>query len=549
MPDPTMEGDRCGEDNCPSTRWKPTETDGEEICENGHRRISARVIAEQDDDDFAGPVSGKRTKRKKDEVEKVAKHEVGRKGFELYLLCFQLILRKQIWWLVREKGFPKEFESIVQDLWAIRLDQLSDRMDLDALSESETDSQTFSSQSDDGSSSEGGESMNSRLVKVSSSPKLPQSIALCYVASHLLRLPIFIGDFLKWIRGGKLLYYRALKETPKEMLDRLPGQYHPLLEAHSVLDSRTLYHAVTATFLLYQKDIEIVFPPLNYPLHLFRCMEELVLPIEVYPAFKRLATLVPYTFRIPQESRGVKLRITDFPEGQFVACLVIAVKLLYPFDSIKRFPTRADDPGAAVIDWSIWNQATKVYKSGMKPRGRLDWEAAMNTTEDEVLDMSNSKIDDYLDYYTQSWTIEDTGENDRDRDFRQTMLDMFPVPTTTRSPPAATDDTALKKERSQTVQASMVYRRPIAEESDNDEGVARPGSFYTRYRKETDLRGHAKAFYKAVAELSGLSLKCIVRVVFLTETKLQLHDEEEEEVSEELATASTGMGKGKERAL
>jgi len=34
----------------------------------------------------------------------------GRKGFELFLQCYQLILRKQVHWLVSEKHFPKELE-------------------------------------------------------------------------------------------------------------------------------------------------------------------------------------------------------------------------------------------------------------------------------------------------------------------------------------------------------------------------------------------------------------------------------------------------------
>ena len=34
----------------------------------------------------------------------------GRKGFELFLKCIQLILRKQVWILVHDKGFPAQLE-------------------------------------------------------------------------------------------------------------------------------------------------------------------------------------------------------------------------------------------------------------------------------------------------------------------------------------------------------------------------------------------------------------------------------------------------------
>jgi RNA polymerase I-specific transcription initiation factor RRN7 len=442
-------------------------------------------------------------------------------------------------------------KSIVQDLWTLRLDQLAGRLDTDPLSDSETESQTFSSSSRSSGSESGApsdsESVNTRSINPSSTPKLINTVALCYVATHLMRLPIFLGDFLQWIREGDLLYYQALKEVPKDMLIRLPGQFHPFLTAQSVLDPNTFHHAVTTTFLLYQKDVEMVFPPLNIPLYLFRAMKELALPIEVYPAFKRLATLVIFKFKIPRQVKGQIPRTNDLPEGQFVACLVIAVKLLYPFDNIKRYPIEPDDPGAAVMDWSAWKQALDAYRAGMKPKGRLDWEAAMQTTEDEVLSMSDTKIDDYLDYFTKTWTIGSLDENDKDRDFQKAMLDMFPIKTPSPAPSIGISVAALSAERSAAVQASMIPRRVITEEDEEkiDKTVERPGSLYKRYRKESNLKGHAKVFYEAVAELSGLSLKSVVRAVYVTEGKLQLHIEEEELLER---FGPDRKGKGKERA-
>lgn len=35
----------------------------------------------------------------------------GREALNLYLLCWQYVLRKQIWWLVGERGFPAELEA------------------------------------------------------------------------------------------------------------------------------------------------------------------------------------------------------------------------------------------------------------------------------------------------------------------------------------------------------------------------------------------------------------------------------------------------------
>ncbi len=45
----------------------------------------------------------------------------GTAGRELYLECLQLILRRQLAWLVAEKGFPPQAELVVRDLWDLRL--------------------------------------------------------------------------------------------------------------------------------------------------------------------------------------------------------------------------------------------------------------------------------------------------------------------------------------------------------------------------------------------------------------------------------------------
>jgi len=66
---------------------------------------------EEDDELNAQTQTGAKAKKAKGQ-EKEAPAQVlhGRKGFELYLKCIQLILRKQVWVLVHEKGFPVQLE-------------------------------------------------------------------------------------------------------------------------------------------------------------------------------------------------------------------------------------------------------------------------------------------------------------------------------------------------------------------------------------------------------------------------------------------------------
>jgi RNA polymerase I-specific transcription initiation factor RRN7 len=63
---------------------------------------------EADDEGF-GQV-GRAARREKTEVKKVLKLLRGRKGFELYIKCYQILLQKQVWWLMKTMGASDELE-------------------------------------------------------------------------------------------------------------------------------------------------------------------------------------------------------------------------------------------------------------------------------------------------------------------------------------------------------------------------------------------------------------------------------------------------------
>ena len=65
--------------------------------------------------------AGKTARKKKVAKEKQYKHLSGNEARVLYLVCLQIILRKQIAWLVRNKGFGRELESVCRGLWDLRI--------------------------------------------------------------------------------------------------------------------------------------------------------------------------------------------------------------------------------------------------------------------------------------------------------------------------------------------------------------------------------------------------------------------------------------------
>ena len=138
----------------------------------------------------------------------------GKEARDLYLQCYQLILWKQCFWLVKEKGFPKELETVVRDLWSLRIKLLYAEKDDEEGYTSGTVG--FSSTSEGENSDTDGMSLASKWSRRSNRkgkeylPKLIETLALCYLGILLLRLPTSIGEIFKWVTSDEMIYNRAV---------------------------------------------------------------------------------------------------------------------------------------------------------------------------------------------------------------------------------------------------------------------------------------------------------------------------------------------------
>ncbi|KAF2137147.1 uncharacterized protein K452DRAFT_362071 [Aplosporella prunicola CBS 121167] len=525
-------GDRCGVENCRSKRYVEG-NDGNRYCENGHQHAGSTQRADDDDE---WNTKGQTTKRKVERQERVSRHLHGRSALELYLYCYQLILWKQAHWLVHAKGQPAELEVVIRDLWALRLQSLKSKVE--AQSDTESQSQLFSSQSEGETDTEHDEHRKERKGRrADSTPRLIDTIGLCYIGMLLLRLPVSLGDLHKWAAGGEMIYYNAKESIPIDMKDRLPGFYHAALDPDIILESEHLQTAIQDLAITYKNDCGMAIPQLNYPLLLFRYINDLALPLQIYPATLRLARLVNYTFTFPLVSRR-RLRLLDFPETQLIALLVVAVKLHYPFDGLERNPHSPTDTGGIVLDWAAWTAAAAEADGLAKTPGRLTFEQSIAASEKDVLAMNDTELDDYLNWYERTWTAGDDDVGTRASDFRHQLFRMFPTgpaPGQEVAPlPQPLDGAVLEEARERRLGAVLGAVRavevvPEAEDGDGDgEGnagreVMRPGSCYRRYRKEEDLEGTvtAKVFYDAAARRAGMSLDGLAKAVFVVERWLE----------------------------
>lgn len=133
---------------------------------------------------------------------------------ELYLQCYQLILWKQCFWLVNVKGFPKDLETVVRDLWGLRLRLLHGEKEDGGYRSGTTG---FSSTSEGENTESDGISLTSRRSRRSDRakdrlPKLIETLALCYLGILLLRLPTSLGEVYKWAAEEEIIFTRAVSD-------------------------------------------------------------------------------------------------------------------------------------------------------------------------------------------------------------------------------------------------------------------------------------------------------------------------------------------------
>jgi RNA polymerase I-specific transcription initiation factor RRN7 len=219
-------------------------------------------------------------------------------------------------------------------------------------------------------------------------------------------------------------------------------------------------------------------------------------------------------------SKSKPRRNLNLPEVQLMALIVIATKLLFPFDDLDRQPSTAKEPATQFIDWSLWARAQTHFNNRENSNGRIDKEQVIQLTDKDVLNMGSSQLDQYMDWYESSWIDS----------FRllNPVADMFPTSRTTEVPgpsqavPPSTLAMAANTEEALNSLVHTVMQELKANEinQDPEEDDCRPGSWYWRYRWESQLPETAKAFYELAAQLAAVSLQTLVNAVTVTEHRI-----------------------------
>ncbi|KAI5785102.1 RNA polymerase I-specific transcription initiation factor Rrn7 [Peziza echinospora] len=504
---------RCGIDNCKATLYYIE--DGQSFCKNGHRREGELDI---DEDEFTTAAVGARVKKSKEEKVKVGRLLSGRKASTLYLKCLQLILQKQVNHLIHNKGFPQELEAAVRDLWALRLQKLLERYktpahsghgmdsannnaDGDATTEDndhdDYSSEYFSSDAEVDHALTGETDFRRRklLLRQKRQFKLPSlitTVALCYLGTVLMRVPLTLGDLLKWVDTHDITYTHALREIPNEISSQLPGNFIMALKPVRRIDPRGLQKSVLDLVTLFYTQFGLSFPQLNWPTFTIKYIRDLGLPLETFLGVKQLIAASGAGFMFDGAPR-LRRRAIDSPEAKLMALVLISSKLAWGLDGVKRTPHDRAEPAAIKIDRKAWES----FLAGNKFKG----DSLYDYDDTDILNMSGEELDAYMDWYERTWL---GSLNKEQANVPEAILNMFPTGRNAgvrESHLQASQDTDSFATKISKLYSCVKLRQTELKNSD----VVRPGEDYQCWSVEGALPSQAKMLLDAAAAVICMS--------------------------------------------
>ncbi len=421
---------------------------------------------------------------------------------------------------------------MVKDLWALRIQILSDKLRDDSGDGTEgSSSRMYSSQSEseNRTASQFSEQRERTIKAKSGTLTLVDSLTLCYLGVLLLRIPVTLADFHGWISSGDLLFYNAANMVPVGMRARLPTSYRVLLYQGSLVEARTLHKAALKTINFFTLEYGMAIPSINVPLVLFSWLKTLRLPIQAFAGTQRLAASLNIDVKF-DTAKARTYKISQFPEVQLMALLLVAVKLLFPLHG-KPLKTAAEtDLSAVSMDWDAWAKLEGHLAHDDDQKRKLLYTDAMTFGRADLAVASDGQIDDYLDWVSDNIATEDVHPRARAEETTslfQTLFEMFPSQGNNALAGRPSNDASHAQDPdSLSILRNQDLPKPLPRRTDETAPNETPsvGSFYKKFRRPEDLVGVSRTLYMRAAKLACASLEDMLRAVFKTERMLDLHE-------------------------
>ncbi|KAE9571049.1 hypothetical protein CGMCC3_g12934 [Colletotrichum fructicola] len=482
-------GERC--EHCGSRKWYLE--NGLRYCAKEGHQLEGYVEFDLGDEDFGQ--KGKVSRKEKQIKERVRRVLTGPPARDLYLECLQLILREQVMWLVDVKGHKAELETVVRDLWDLRIRGAASAVENDSASEAELS--LFSSQIDlsqdeqPSNRTQGAQNWTPESGSEWPAPRLMDTLALCFLGCMLLRMPTRTGDLARWARAGNIPYKHSYRKLPQEMRDRLPAYYSTVLKAAHLakFDHGELHAAVLSLALSFNSNYGIVFPPLNDVLMTLQYVRELGLPIETISVARRIPLIVnlPYEFPLGKS----RLRLIHQPEILLVAVIVLTTIHCFPLEESK---SPVQEGKLFLIPDFKWDEWRTSMAPALAPE-TVPTADYLGVTASHITSMAQAELDEY---FTQLSMLTDAQSED------SVLARYFPVDELPpKQPPSEAPEDEIE-ERLRTVQGRAASF--AVHETMEEEGLKKNRQY--SYRSEEDLPPAGRDFFRLAGRLSGLSVIC-----------------------------------------
>ena len=310
------------------------------------------------------------------------------------------------------------------------------------------------------------------------------------------------------------------------MKEKLPGEYHEALDTMTIVRPETLQSGIMNLCCMYSRSYGMEIPPLNTTPILYDYVKNLSLPLEVYAAVQKLNAIVNPDFKYIDSGKRRRTMLS-YPEAQLMSLIIIATKLLFPFDNdiFQRHPQHPVDQSMLMLDWKAWMDTRTTRTAVDTPDLSFEKGAEINVKDTDVFGMSASQLDQYMDWYQLTWARTEISDDDLSNE----LLQMFPlqqVPDKHINPDRIIQEDALKLEQLRAVQAKLKPSKIFTEEqgAKSSDLVLIPGMGYQQFRNQRALSKSAvaTAFHLEAAELSCLTLDMLLRAVLQTERKITL---------------------------
>ncbi|KAF9196254.1 hypothetical protein BGZ50_001330 [Haplosporangium sp. Z 11] len=197
---------------------------------------------------------------------------------------------------------------------------------------------------------------------------LKHTIAICYLSSLHLKLPVILADFLRWITQEKIPYIRAHDHLPAPMKRRLGNELRGALSP-DVRGIEAINRGTVQLLKLYKSSYGLrpVMP--SIPPLVLRFVQELMLPIEIYTCAMKFCNVL---FNIlgahdGSGSKQVAIKLSyNNPMDRAACCMAVVVmvtKMLFGLDNKDRLESDPQSWISALPSESSWMQSLDVFDS------------------------------------------------------------------------------------------------------------------------------------------------------------------------------------------